>query len=85
MEDLLVEAVEHAQRKKEHFWSLVFGEHGKGIAGNSNCLYRALGGIGWGTDLGKALLATMVDLDAGVDRGKAALAKHREALVGSPD
>ena len=82
MEDCLLEAVEHAQRRKEHFWSLVFGEYGKGIAGDSNCLYRALGGIGWETDLGKALLATMVDLDAGVDRCKAALAKHREALVG---
>ena len=85
MEDCLVGAVEFAQRRKEHFWRLVFGEHGKGIAGDSNCLYRALGGIGWETDLGKALLATQIDLDAEVDRCKAALAKHRDALVGSSD
>tara|TARA_Y100001949_G_scaffold162077_1_gene154904 strand:- start:76 stop:552 length:477 start_codon:yes stop_codon:yes gene_type:complete len=79
-EDVLESCVAAATRAKDHFLRLVFGD-----AGTGDCLYRALGGIGWTSSLGEALIATLSDLSQQVERSEAALAKHRDALVGSPD
>lgn len=82
-EDVLESCVAAAIRAKDHFLRLVFGLPGH--MGTGDCLYRALGGIGWTSSLGEALIATQIDLYQQVERSEAALAKHRDALVGSPD
>ena len=79
-EDVLESCVAAAIRAKEHFQRLVFGGTGKG-----ECLYHVLGGIGWTSSLGEALIAPQIDLRQQVERSEAKLAKHRDALVGSPD
>lgn len=82
-EDVLESCVAAAIRAKDHFLRLVFGLPGH--MGTGDCLYRALGGIGWTSSLGEALIATQIDLYQQVERSEAALAEHRDALVGSPD
>jgi hypothetical protein len=75
-EDVLESCVAAAIKNREHFVRLVWGERG---------LDRALGGIDWECPMGNALIESLSGLSQTVTRSEAALAQHRDALVGSPD